>query len=143
MYLSFYTHAYIATYIYIYGTPHALPTLVLYGKYQIKPAFPAGPYSVSLKDYRNRTHISRERVCQLVQVLREVRILYLSKTTEIKLTFQENVSVNSFWFDVSTLSTATLCSSNQKPTFPRKTKKSKKQPSLKTLCPPTLKNLRF
>ena len=34
--------------------------------------------------------------------LREVRILYLSKTTEIKLTFEENVSVNSFRFDVST-----------------------------------------
>ena len=69
---------------------------------RIKPTVPAGPDSVSLKDYRNRTHISRERVSQLVQVLHQVRILYLSKTTEIKLTIQENVSVNSFRVDVST-----------------------------------------
>ena len=82
--------------------PHELPTLVLYCKYRIKPAFAAGPDSVSLRDYRNRTHISRKRVSELVQVLREVRILYLSKTTEIKLTIQENVSVNSFRVDVST-----------------------------------------
>ena len=100
IYLFIHTH--ILQRIYIYGTPHALPTLVLYGKYQIKPAFPAGPYSVSLKDYRNRTHISRERVSQLIQVLREVRILYLSKTTGIKLTLQESVPVNSFRFAVST-----------------------------------------
>ena len=73
VFIFLYTRIYFNIYIYIYGTPHELPTLVLYGKYQIKPAFPAGPYSVSLKDYRNRTHISRERVCQLVQVLREVR----------------------------------------------------------------------
>ena len=34
------------------------------------------------------------------QLFRQVRILYLSKTTENKLNFQENVSVNSFTFDV-------------------------------------------
>ena len=34
------------------------------------------------------------------QLFRQVRILYLSKTTENKLRFQENVSVNSFTFDV-------------------------------------------
>ena len=34
------------------------------------------------------------------QLFRQVRILYLSKTTENKLRFQENVSVNSFRFDV-------------------------------------------
>ena len=33
-------------------------------------------------------------------LFRQVRILYLSKTTENKLRFQENVSVNSFTFDV-------------------------------------------
>ena len=34
------------------------------------------------------------------QLFRQVRILYLSKTTENKLRFQENVSVNSLMFDV-------------------------------------------
>ena len=34
------------------------------------------------------------------QLFPQVRILYLSKTTENKLRFQENVSVNSFTFDV-------------------------------------------
>ena len=34
------------------------------------------------------------------QLFRQVRILYLSKTTENKLRFQENVSVNSFKLDV-------------------------------------------
>ena len=34
------------------------------------------------------------------QLFRQVRILYLSKTTENKLRFQENVSVNSFKFDL-------------------------------------------
>ena len=68
--------------------PPEISTFVLYRKYRMKTAFPAGPDSVSLKDYRNRTHISRERVSQLIQVLREVRILYLSKTTGIKLTLQ-------------------------------------------------------
>ena len=54
---------YICIYIYIYGKPpHELPTLVLYRKYRVKPAFPAGPDSVSLKDYRKQTQISRERV---------------------------------------------------------------------------------
>ena len=86
----------------IWYPPHELPTLVLYRKYRVKPAFPAGPDSVSLKDYRKQTQISRERVSQLIQVRREVRILYLSRTTEINLTFQHYVSVNSFRFDVST-----------------------------------------
>ena len=49
-----------------------------------------------------QTQISRERVSQLIHVRREVRILYLSRTTEINLTFQQDVSVNSFRFDVST-----------------------------------------
>ena len=83
-------------------TPHELPTLVLYRKYRIKPAFQAGPDSVSFKDYRKQTQISRERASQLIQVRREVRILYLSRTTEINLTFQQNVSVNSFRCDVGT-----------------------------------------
>ena len=61
----------------IWYPPHELPTLVLYRKYRVKPAFPAGPDSVSLKDYRKQTQISRERVSQLIQVRREVRILYL------------------------------------------------------------------
>ena len=34
------------------------------------------------------------------QLFRQVRILYLSKTTENKLRFQENVSVNSLKLDV-------------------------------------------
>ena len=34
------------------------------------------------------------------QLFRQVRIMYLSKTTENKLRFQENVPVNSFKFDV-------------------------------------------
>ena len=34
------------------------------------------------------------------QLFRQVLILHLSKTTENKLRFQENVSVNSFRFDV-------------------------------------------
>ena len=51
----------------IWYPPHELPTLVLYRKYRVKPAFPAGPDSVSLKDYRKQTQISRERVSQLIQ----------------------------------------------------------------------------
>ena len=88
--------------------PHELPTLVLYRKYRVKTTFPAGPDSVSLKNYRKQTQISRERVSQLIHVRREVRILYLLRTIEINLTFQQDVSVNSFRFDVSTQSTATL-----------------------------------
>ena len=38
------------------------------------------------------------------QLFRQVRILYLSKTTENKPRFQENVSVNSFTFDVRSAS---------------------------------------
>ena len=106
--------------------PHELPTLVLYRKYRVKTAFPAGPDSVSLKNYRKQTQISRERVSQLIHVRREVRILYLLRTTEINLTFQQDVSVNSFRFDVSTQSTATLCPPNQKPTIPRENQKTKK-----------------
>ena len=63
--------------------PHELPTLVLYRLYRVKTAFPAGPDSVSLKNYRKQTQISRERVSQLIHVRREVRILYLSRTTHI------------------------------------------------------------
>ena len=118
---------YVCMYIYIYiNPPHELPTLVLYRKYRVKTAFPAGPDSVSLKNYRKQTQISRERVSQLIHVRREVRILYLLRTTEINLTFQQDVSVNSFRFDVSTQSTATLCPPNQKPTFPRENQKNQK-----------------
>ena len=111
--------------------PHELPTLVLYRKYRVKTAFPAGPDSVSLKNYRKQTQISRERVSQLIHVRREVRILYLLRTTEINLTFQQDVSVNSFRFDVSTQSTATLCPPNQKPTFPRENQKNQKKKKLR------------
>ena len=107
--------------------PHELPTLVLYRKYRVKTAFPAGPDSVSLKNYRKQTQISRERVSQLTHVRREVHILYLLRTTEINLTFQQDVSVNSFRFDVSTQSTATQCPPNQKPTFSRKNPKNQKK----------------
>ena len=87
------------------------------------------------------------------QLFRQVRILYLSKTTENKLRFQENVSVNSFTFDVrsgscisqgllksfshfnrtcqSTHSGSTLPIQNQ--LFLGKTKNPKK-PSFETLC---------
>ena len=116
-------------YIYIYGTPplHELPTLVLYRKYRVKTAFPAGPDSVSLKNYRKQTQISRERVSQLIHVRREVRILYLSRTTEINLTFQQDMSVNSLRFDVSTKSTAALYPPNPKPTLPRENQKNQKK----------------
>ena len=67
MYVCMYAYIYIYIYIYMV-TPHELPTLVLYRKYRVKPAFPAGPDSVSLKDYRKQTQISRERVSQLIQV---------------------------------------------------------------------------
>ena len=112
-------------YIYIYGNPpHELPTLVLYRKCRVKTAFPAGPDSVSLKNYRKQTQISRERVCQLIHVRREVRILYLSRTTEINLTFQQDMSVSSLRFDVSTKSTAALYPPNPKPTLPRENQKN-------------------
>ena len=116
---------YIYIYVYIYMvTPHGLPTLVLYRRYRVKTAFPAGLDSVSLKNYRKQTQISREHVSQLIHVRREVRILYLLRATEINQTFQQDVSVNSFRFDVSTQSTATLCPPNQKPTFPRENQKT-------------------
>ena len=50
------------------------------------------------------------------QLFQQVRIPCLSKTANTKLTFQEKAPLNSFKFDVSTLSTATLYSSIQKPT---------------------------
>ena len=84
MYICIYVYMYM--YIYIYGTPpQELPTLVLYRKYRVKPAFPEGQDSVSLKDYRNQTHISRERVSQLILVRREHAVnsntvLFQSKT---------------------------------------------------------------
>ena len=115
-------------YIYIYGNPpHELPTLVLYRKYRVKTAFSAGPDSVSLKTYRKQTQISRERVSQLIHVRREVRILYLSRTTEINLTFQQDMSVNSLRLDVSTKSTAALYPPNPKPTLPRENQKNQKK----------------
>ena len=78
----------------VYGNPpHELPTFVLYRKYRVKTAFPAGPDSVSLKNSRKQTQISRERVSQLIHVRHEVRILYLSRTTEIILTFQQDMSI--------------------------------------------------
>ena len=121
--------AHVYTHIYRNGNPppHELPTLVLYRKYRVKTAFPAGPDSVSLENYRKQTQISRERVSQLIHVRREVHILYLLRTTEINLTFQQDVSVNSFRFDVSTQSTATLCPPNQKPTFSRENQKNQKK----------------
>ena len=124
-------------YIYIYGTPplHELPTLVLYRKYRVKTAFPAGPDSVSLKNYRKQTRISRERVSQLIHVRREDRILYLSRTTEINLTFQQDMSVNSLRFDVSTKSTAALYPPNPKPTLPRENQKNKKNIFSDTMRP--------
>ena len=113
--------------------PHELPTFVLYRKYCVKTAFPAGPDSVSLKNYRKQTQISRERVSQLIHVRREVRILYLSRTTEIILTFQQDMSVNSFRFDAP----------NPKPTFPRENPKNQKKPSFETLCGQTPKRWFF
>ena len=113
--------------------PHELPTFVLYRKYRVKTAFLAGPDSVSLKNYRKQTQISRERVSQLIHVRREVRILYLSRTTEIILTFQQDMSVNSFRFDAP----------NPKPTFPRENQKNQKKTSFETLCGQTPKRLFF
>ena len=125
MYIRIYVYMYICIYVCIYMvTPHELPTLVLYRKYRVKTAFPAGPDSVSLKNYRKQTQISRERVSQLIHVRREVRILYLSRTTEINLTFQQDMSVNSLTFDVSTKSTAALYPPNPKPTLPRENQKN-------------------
>ena len=63
--VTIYIYIYI---IYIVTPPHEIPTLVLYRKYRVKPAFPAGPDSVSIKDYRNQAQISKERVSQLIQV---------------------------------------------------------------------------
>ena len=131
----------IHTYIYIYGNPpmNYRPSFCVVNTVS-KQLFPAGPDSVSLKNYRKQTQISRERVSQLIHVRREVRILYLLRTTEINLTFQQDVSVNSFRFDVSTQSTATLCPPNQKPTFPTE---NQKKPSVETLCGQTPKRWFF
>ena len=90
----------------IYGNPptHELPTLVLYRKYRVKPAFPAGPDSVSLE--LSKTTENKLRFQENVSVNSfkfDVRSgSCLSRTTEINLTFQQDVSVNSFRFDVST-----------------------------------------
>ena len=76
------------------------------------------------KTTENKLRFSRERVCQLIHVRREVRILYLSRTTEINLTFQQDMSVSSLRFDVSTKSTAALYPPNPKPTLPRENQKN-------------------
>ena len=91
-------------YIYIYGNPQPPPP-------NYRPSFSiVNTVSKQLfrqvrilylsKTTENNLRL-RERVRQLIQVRREVRILYLSRTTEINLTFQQDVSVNSFRFDVS------------------------------------------
>ena len=51
IYIYIYIYIYIhIMYIYIYMvTPHELPTLVLYRRYRVKTAVPAGLDSVSLK----------------------------------------------------------------------------------------------
>ena len=76
-------------YIYIYTymvTPHELPTLVLYGKYCVKPAFPAGSDSISLKNCQKQIQFSSSECArQLVQVRREHAlndntVLFQSKT---------------------------------------------------------------
>ena len=51
----------------------------------------------------------------LNQLCLQVRIPCLSKNAKTKLTFQEKVPINSFRFDVSMHSTATLYSSIEKP----------------------------
>ena len=65
---------YGAIYIYRYidgNPPHEPLTPALYRKYRIKPAFPAGPDSVSLQDYpKPNSHFKRKRG-YLVQVRRE------------------------------------------------------------------------
>ena len=61
----------------------------------------------------------------LSQLFRQVRIPYLWKTAKTQLTCQENAPGKSFRFDVSTHSTATLCFSNQEPTFSWETNKPK------------------
>ena len=53
---------------------------------RVKPAFPAGPDSVSLEDCQNQIHISRECARQLVQIRREHAlngntVLFQSKTS--------------------------------------------------------------
>ena len=119
-------YIYVYIYIYIYGNPpppmNYRPSFCIVNTVP-KQLFPAGPDSVSLKNYRKQTQISRERVSQLIHVRREVRILYLSRTTEINLTFQQDMSVNSLRFDVSTKSTAALYPPNPKPTLPRENQK--------------------
>ena len=81
-------------------TAHELPTFVLYRKYRVKPAFPAGPDSVSLKDYRNKLRFQENVSVNSFKL--DVRSgSCLSRTTEIN-PFQQDVSVNSFRFDVST-----------------------------------------
>ena len=103
----------------------------------------------------------------LILLFRQVRILYLAKTAKIKLTIQGKVLDNSFRFDVSTHSTATLYSSTHKHTarqlvqdrrehtlygntvlfqsetnfFLRKTKEQKKKKSFEKLCGQTPKRL--
>ena len=63
----------------------------------------------------------------------QVRILYLSQTIKTKPTFQQSVPDNWFRFDVSTHSTATLCSSNQKPSVAKS--KNQRNMSWKTIQP--------
>ena len=53
-----YVYIYIHTHIHMVTPPPELPTLVLYRKYGVRPAFPAGSDSVSLKDCQNQIHIS-------------------------------------------------------------------------------------
>ena len=79
---------YMYIYIYTYGNPHELPTLLLYGKYRVKSAFPASPDSVSLKDCQNQTHISVESARQVVQVRRQQAlhcntVLFQKKTNSL------------------------------------------------------------
>ena len=104
-------------------TPHELPTLVLYRKYSVKPAFPAGPDSLSFKDYRKQAQISRERASQLIQVRHQFQTLYLARTTEINLTFQQNVSVKGkrcFWAGKPTFSQGKMVLAWKNQPFPRK-----------------------
>ena len=134
-----YIHIYVCIYIYIYLQIciYCFLDIYIYGNpppMNYRPSF-CIVNTVSKQLFRQvrilylsktTENKPRFRVSQLIHVRREVRILYLLRTTEINLTFQQDVSVNSFRFDVSTQSTATLCPPNQKPTFPRENKKNQK-----------------
>ena len=100
--------------------------VVNFGKRVMPGPLPIYSYGSPLLNHRPSCCVVNTVISLL---FRQGRIPYLSKTAETKPTFQENLPVNSFRFDVSTHPPATLYASTHKPTA-RQLVQDRREPAL-------------